>query len=149
MAAYACEFNRTASATASVGSIVADSTRPRRGKVFDLVIGSEATPADNAFKWLVQRITAEGTNTDVVPKPVDPADAATEADAGENHTVEPTYTAAEVMLSIALNQRASFRWVAVPGRELVYPATAANGFGLQTPTASAVAVTATLHFDEQ
>ena len=149
MAAYAVELNRTASTTASVGSIVADATRPRRSKVYDLIFGSEGTPADNAFQWVVQRCTAAGTSTSVTPQPLDPADAATETDAGENHTIEPTYTAGAVLLSISINQRATFRWVASPGGELVYPATASNGVGIKTPTSSAVAVTATVHFLEQ
>lgn len=149
MANYAVEYNRTASNTASLGSIVADSTRPRRGKIYDIVFGSEATPADNAFRYILQRCTAAGTSTAVTPQPLDPADAATEADAGENHTIEPTYTANAILLAVALNQRATFRWVASPGGELVYPATAANGFGVQTPTSSAVSITATLHFQEQ
>lgn len=149
MAKYAVEMNRTASTTLSVGTVVADATRPRRGKFYDIVIGSEASPADNAFKWIVGRVTAAGTSTGVTPSPIDPADAATESDAGENHTIEATYTAGLTLLSIGLNQRATFRWVAAPGGELVYPATASNGLGIGTPTASTVAVTATVHYEEQ
>lgn len=149
MANYSVKLARTASTTASLGTVVADATRPRRGKVYDLVLGSEASPADNAFLYTVQRCTAAGTSTAVTPQPLDPADAATEFDAGENHTVEPTYTSNAFVLRIALNQRATFRWVAAPGGELVYPATASNGFGIQTPTSSAVAISATLHVQEQ
>mgnify|MGYP003393850304 CR=1 FL=1 len=149
MAAYSVDLTRTASASASVGTIVADAARPRRGKWYDIILGAEATPADNAFRYVLQRCTAAGTATAVTPQPLDPADAATEADAGENHTIEPTYTAAALLLVVALNQRATFRWVASPGGELVYPATASNGIGVATPTASAVAVSSTIHFVEQ
>lgn len=149
MAAYAVEMNRTASTSLSVGNVVADATRPRRGKFYDLIMGSEASPADNAFLWQVQRCTTAGTSTAVTPQPLDPADAATESDAGENHTIDPTLTANAILLSIALNQRATFRWVASPGGELTYPATASNGLAIRTPTSSAVAVTATLHYVEQ
>lgn len=149
MAAYAVEMNRTASATLSVGNVVADATRPRRGKFYDLIMGSEAAPADNAFLWQVQRCTTAGTSTAVTPQPLDPADAATESDAGENHTIDPTLTAGAILLAIAMNQRATFRWVASPGGELTYPATASNGLAIRTPTSSAVAVTATLHYAEQ
>lgn len=149
MANYVVQLNRTASTTASLGSVGADATRPRRGKWYDLVFGSEASPADNAFLYIVQRCTALGTSTAVTPSPLDPADAATESDSGENHTIEPTYTANLVLLSIALNQRATFRWVAPPGGELVYPATASNGLGIQTTTASAVAISATVMYAEQ
>lgn len=149
MARYAIDFHRTASTTASTGSITADATRPRRFKLYDLLVGSEASPADNPFLWNVQRVTAAGTSTAVVPQPLDPADAATEMDAGENHTIEPTYTAAAILLQIPLNQRATFRWVAAPGGELVAPATASNGLGLITSTGSAVAVSAQAHVEEQ
>jgi hypothetical protein len=149
MAKYSVEMNRTASTSFSVGNITADATRPRRSKLYDITMGSEAAPADNVFLWTVQRCTTAGTATGVTPSPLDPADAATETDAAENHTGDPTYTSGAVMLSIPLNQRASYRWVAAPGGELVIPATAANGLGVRTLTSTAVAVTATIHFDEQ
>lgn len=149
MAKYATQLNRTASATASLGTFGADATRPRRGKLYDAILGSEAAPADNAFLYIFQRCTALGTSTAVTPQQLDPADAATEADAGENHTVEPTYTANAVLLALPLNQRATFRWVAPPEGALVYPATASNGIGVQTPTSSAVAITSTIYVDEQ
>ncbi len=72
MAKYAQEFNRTASTSLATGSIVSSSgTSARRGKLYDLMFGSEDTPADNAFRWIVGRVTAEGTNTNVTPKPLD------------------------------------------------------------------------------
>lgn len=149
MAKYATDFTRTASTTASVGTLVADATRPRRQKWYDLVMGSHASAADNPFLYVMQRCTAAGTSTAVTPQPLDPADAATEADAGENHTIEPTYTAAALLLNIPLNQRATFRWVAAPGGEMVTPATASNGIGVATPTSSAVAIEVQLHHEEQ
>lgn len=149
MAAYAVQANRTADGTLPVGSVGADATRPRRGKFYDLIFGSEASPADNAFLYTVQRVTALGTSTAVTPQALDPGDAATEADAGENHTVNATATANAILLAIGLNQRATFRWVAAPGGELVYPATASNGLAVYTPTSSAVAVTTEIHFAEQ
>jgi hypothetical protein len=151
MAKYAAEINRTASATLSVGTLCADATTPRRQKLYELIFGSEATPADNAFLWQAQRATTQGTGTTVTaPPPLDAADAAALADVLENHTVDPTLTANTVTLSIALNQRATFRWVAAPGSELVIPATANNGYAIRTPTAGGlVAVTATLLFEEQ
>ena len=149
MAKYAVEMNRTASTSLAVGSWTSDATRPRRAKIYDWMFGSEASPADNAFLWQAQRCTTAGTNTGVTPQALDGADAATESDAGENHTVDGTLTSAAILLSIPLNQRASYRWVAAPGGELIVPATASNGFHFRTPTATAVAVTSTIHVDEQ
>lgn len=150
MAAYSILMQRTGSTTLSVGSVTADATRPRRGKLYDLMLGSEGTVADNPALWQVQRCTAAGTSTSVTPQPLDPADAATEMDAGTNHTIEPTYTANAFMLSIALNQRATFRWVAYDlAHAPTFPATASNGFGLKTPTTGLVSITATAYVEEQ
>jgi hypothetical protein len=149
VAKYAIDFQRTGSTSASTGSITADATRPRRFKVYDLIFGSEASAADNPFLWRAARITAAGTSTAVTPQPLDPADAATEMDAGENHSAEPTYTAGAILLHVPLNQRATFRWVAAPGGELVAPATASSGIGIISLTGSAVAVTVQAHVEEQ
>ena len=149
-AKYGVEMNRTASATLAVGAISADATTPRRQKILDVIVGSEATPADNAFLWQFQRSTTQGTASTVTPEPLDPADAVALADALENHTVNGTLTGGAIPLTIPLNQRASFRWVASPGSELVIPATADNGFHLLTPTAGGlVAISASLIFEEQ
>lgn len=147
MAKYAATLARTASTTASLGTVGCSATL-RRLRLVDIVVGSEGTPADNPFLYLAQRYTVAGTSTAVTPKPYDFADVACSAAAGQNHTIEPTYTANEIMLRLALNQRASFRWVAAPGEEIVIPATSASGVGFQTPTSSAVAISATVIFDE-
>ena len=149
MANYAIDFHRTASAAASLGSVTADATRPRRFEIYDLVVGSEAAAADNPFLYVLQRCTTAGTSTAVVPQALDPADAATEMDTGENHSAEPTYTAAQILLEIALNQRATFRWIATEGGRLIAPATASNGIGIATPTSAAVVITAQAHVCER
>lgn len=117
-------------------SITGDATTPRRMKIYDFTIGSSATPADNALVHTCQRATAAGTSTAVTPESLDPADAAALNDSGENHTVEPTYTANAIVWKISANQRATYRWVAAPGSEIVTPATAANGVGFFTTHAS-------------
>ena len=149
MARYSNLFQRTASATLAVGSTTADATRPRRGKWYFATFGSEAAAADNPFLWQVQRCTAAGTSTAVTPQPIDPADAATEYDAGHIHTVNPTFTANAFVLTVPLNQRSTFRWEAGLYGELVWPATASNGFGVLTLTSSAVAISMTVHVEEQ
>lgn len=150
MGAFAVELTRTASSSQSLGTITADATRPRRLKLVYLSIGSEATPAENAFHLRGRRCTAAGTSTAVTPSPMDPADAATEFDAGENHSVEPTYTANTEMISKPWNQRATVQWYAHPDAPLVTPATASNGLGFETPTAgAAVSIRAMLHVVEQ
>jgi len=120
-----------------------------RTQLNDLIVGSSATPADNALRFTVQRYTAAGTSTTVTPQALDSADPASTTTAGVNHTVEPTYTTGAVVLDIAMNQRATQRWVATPGREIKVPATAANGLGVQPIHPSFTGtVNATVHFEE-
>lgn len=147
---FAVDLQRTASTTAALGSLTADATRPRRLRVYDAMFGSEATPADAAILWTFRRCSAAGTSTGVTPQNLDPADATTEYDAGENHTIEPTFTAGAILLNVPLNQRATFRWVAREGCELVMPATASNGFGIETDTVSTgtPVITAQIHAEE-
>lgn len=125
------------------------STVAIRPRIADVILGSTATPADNALEFILQRFTAAGTSTAITPQAIDPADPAATATAGQNHTVEPTYTAGAVLLDIAQNQRSTQRWVAAPGYELVLPATASNGAGLQPVHASFTGnVTATILYEE-
>lgn len=133
--------------TTILGLTSATTIRPR---IYDLVMGSDATPADNAGEYVIQRTTGAGTSTSVTPTALDPGDPAATAAAGEAHSSEPTYTANAILLQWAQNQRATFRWVAAPGGEIVLPATAANGIGLRVIgiAGSAVNMNCTIHFEE-
>lgn len=149
MAEYSAILNRTASTTASLGTVAAPASGMRRGEIYDVLFGSEAAAADNPFLYIFQRFTAPGTSTAVTPQPLDPADAACVAVAGTNHTVEPTYTAGQVLVRLPLNQRSSFRWWSDDRGRLRYPATASNGIGIQTPVSSAVLISETVFFNER
>ena len=113
------------------------------------VVGSTATPADNALEFILQRCTTTGTRTSITPAALDSADPASIATAGQAHSAEPTYTSGAILLDLAMNQRATQRWVPSPGREIKLPATASNGVGLQPVHASFTGnVTATMHFED-
>lgn len=119
-----------ASATDSILGLEGGTTI--RPAIYDLIFGCSASPADTAIQWLLQRFTASGTGTAVVEMPLDPADPASLLTTTKsNHTAEPTYTSAEILLDIVANQRSTQRWVAAPGSEMKIPATANNGLGLQ------------------
>jgi hypothetical protein len=148
MPRYVAEMNDTTGDATTTGLIVAQTSGLRRFAIYDMIFGSEASPTDARNLWQVARITADGTHSGVTPSPLNPADAASSALAGENCSGEPTYTAGLVMLSIPLNTRATFRWVAAPGSELWAPATNENGFGIKTPTSSSTATTVTAFFEE-
>lgn len=127
--------NATGTANKSLAGLTA--TSAVRPAIFDITLGSQATPADQAALFLLGRFTAAGTSTAKTPEPHDPADVASVGIAGITHSAEPTYTADKNLLRIGLNQRGTYRWVASPDREFKCPATAANGLGLYLSAATA------------
>lgn len=112
-------------------------TPTTRGRIYDLLIGSVDTPDDQAADFLLNRITAVGTEgSGLTPHNIlgGPAGA---YDSGLGaFSVEPTYTAGSVLFAAQLNQRATLRWVAPPGGEIVLAATQNNGAGLKTVTST-------------
>lgn len=148
MAKYSVKMQRTLSTTLGVGELIVAATNMRRVKLYDALFGSEAAPGDAAVQWQFQRGTATGTGTAVTPRQVDPSEGAITPSltAKENMTVQGTLTAGEFPLTLPVNQRASFRWVAPPDGEIVIPATANVILALNTPVAtSLVAATADLY----
>lgn len=152
MPKYAAEGNRaTSTTTATVLEWHASSgTKARRLKFYFLSIGFPGTPGDVEVEIIAQRTTAAGTvGGAVVPKPLDFADDAALSVAGEAHSVEPTYTTAEAMLSLPVHQRNTVLWYAPPGGEIVVPATNLAGLGVQTDASSGTPTcTAVLHAEE-
>ena len=55
---------------------------------------------------------------------------------GISFAIAPTYTANTILWSAGVNQRATYRWVAAPGSELLIPATASNGIGVAAKSAA-------------
>lgn len=99
----------------------------RRHRLYDIAMGATGTPADNVLRYTLMRHTAPPTVTAVTPLPLDPADPASVTTAGDDATNEGTVTAASELIDIGLNQRATYRWVAAPGGEIVVPDTSNNG----------------------
>lgn len=103
--------------------VASSGTSLQRFKCHEFVFGTDGTPADNAMTFDVSRCTDEGTGTTVTPNKLDPADGAFLGLGKANHTVEPTVTATSSLWGAGMNQRATHRWVAFPGQEIVVPAT--------------------------
>lgn len=124
---------------------------PRRSRLHEFVFGTDGTPADHNMIFDVSRSTAIGTGTSGVIVPLDPADAASLSVATINNTVEPTVTANSSQWAAAINVRATHRWVAYPGQELVIPATTAAGLAFRAKSPSGYTSTAVcqLEFVEQ
>lgn len=123
----------------------------RRAKIYDVMVGADGTPADNTLVHKVDRQTTVGTGTSATPAPLDSADAACLMVCTANHTVEPTVTDNTELIELPCNQRASFRWVAAQGGELIVPATNTNGLGLRTRALTSGytgTMVANMHFDE-
>jgi hypothetical protein len=111
----------------------------KRGKIYDILIGTNGSPADNFLEWEVCRVTASttcvylGTVSSVSSAfLLDLADAAfgsgVVANASQGSTAVITRSGAQAWY-VGINQRASYRWVAAPGSEIVWPAnTSATGF---------------------
>lgn len=146
---YAIDGDQTITtpADSALGLTSVATTRP---EVYYVCVGIEGTPADNTFVYNIQRYTAAGAGTTVTPTSIDPGDPASLCTGClENHTTEPTYTAALILWRLGLNARASHSWWADAYGALKSPATAANGVGLYTVHASATPdFSATFHFAE-
>lgn len=130
----------------------------RRGKIYDLVMGCNATPpADNTIEWAVDAVTAgstfiyAGIVSSLSTPQLDSADANMASFAIVNSTAENfTVTTGVPKYYDGRNQRATFRWVANPGSELVWPAVSSAGYVLRARSGAFTGtVTAALYFTEQ
>jgi len=148
---YSVQFDNVSNATGTYAIALVNSistVQAARARIYDFIIGSRASVADNACTYNFQRFTAAGTSTAFTPVALDPGDAASLAASGVNATVTPTYTANAYLLNISANQRATFRWIAAPGSELVIPATTANGIGVKGTPTTAFNVDGSILFEE-
>ena len=126
------------------------STTAIRPKIYEWDFGTIGTPVDAPCQVALARetvMTAGTNNTSVTPNPVDPADPAATATSGGAWTTEPTIGV--VLFNTGINARATYRWIAAPGGELVCPATAQAGVGLRvlSPTYAADAES-TIYYEE-
>jgi hypothetical protein len=138
MARYSASGSQNLASSLITALTIAAQSTAHRNEIYDITIGNVGAPADLVTLHTIQRITAVGTaGSSVTPSLLDIADRASQSAAGENHSSEPTYTSATELLEIPLNHRATFRWVAAPGSELITPATNNAGIGAKALHASA------------
>ena len=126
-----------------------------RCKVYDIIVSVDVTPADQAAEYEVNRCTDVGTvdggGAAVTPEPLDPLTIAASCTCNSGtFGTEPVDTANSELLVFALNQRATFRWVAAPGSELIGVAAAGDGIFMRTVTATSATptISATILFAE-
>ena len=138
MARYSASGSQNLASSAITALTIAAQSTAHRNIVYDITIGNVGAPADLVTLHTIQRITAVGTaGSAVTPSLLDLADRASQSAVGENHSSEPTYTSATELMEIPLNHRATFRWVAAPGGELITPASNNSGIGAKALHASA------------
>jgi hypothetical protein len=137
----------------------------RRGKIYDLLVGTNGTASDNSSEWTIQRVSANssiaiaGSISSISSQfALDQADAAFAALAAVNSTGASSAQFPALQQQVwytGINTRASYRWVAAPGSELVYPAvssaTGGNGLALSARSVQGYTgtFTATMLFQEQ
>ena len=139
MARYSASGSQNLSSSAITALTIASQSTVHRNIIYDIVIANVGSPADLVTLHTIQRITNPNAAncTAVTPSLLDLADRAAQSACGENHTAEPTYTSNQELMEIPLNHRATFRWVAAPGGELITPATNNAGIGAIAVHASA------------
>lgn len=126
-------------------------TPTSRGRIAYVVIGSVATPDDQAADFLLNRITAVGTEgSGLTPNNLDPAGPAGAYDSGLGvFSVEPTYTSGKGLWATQINQRSTHQFWAATGFEGMMAATQNNGAGLKTVTSTSTqAHGASVYFEE-
>lgn len=128
-----CTITYSGAAVAGMALGIANASAiTARSRVFEFTIGSHATPVDQASNYQVVRTTTAVPTGGSSPAIAynDPADGAAIATSYMASTGGATLVTASPLYSIGLHQKASFRWVASPGREFVNPITTLLGIGL-------------------
>ena len=120
-----------------------------RTKIVEWLIGFSTAPADVATLLVFERTTDAGTGgTALTEEPIDPLTVAASS-AAVSGTFSTAPTDGNVLQRIAMNQRATHRWVASAGRELVATAAANNGIMLNSESSGATPqCDATIFFGE-
>jgi hypothetical protein len=146
LAGSAQSLSTTAKSIVQVAALTATLTR---AAVQDIVVGASNVPnaTDCSINYDVVRSTTTSTTSSATPSPLDSTIRASGCTGVVNFTSEPT--TGVYLLSLALNQRASQRWVAAPGSELIVPATNLSGVTLRARSTNyASTVIATFIFIE-
>src|ERR1700737_606657 len=128
----AAAWNATNLVSTTVPIMTLTAAAASRFKIYDIIQGSDAAPADNAGSYTIRRhTTTPAGGTVVTPALIDTAEGALITTGMMGPSIgAPTLTANSSLLQYSHNQRANFRWVANQGKELVAPAVAANGLSI-------------------
>lgn len=116
-------------------------------KIYEWTIGPAANSADETYGVQMKRQSTAGTWTAVTPSPFDAKASASVTAAGRVSTAAGT--AGVVLGTYGYHLRGGYRWVSIPGGELVVPLVFSNGIILEYYFAQGTSVQdATIMFDE-
>ncbi len=121
-----------------------------RGAIYYMAFSAIGTMADQVQTVEVQRTTAVGTEgAGVVPAPIDIDAPASILDAAEDHSAEPTFTAATELWDNEVHVRALAQIQLQPDGHYMIPATANAGVAARSFSSNyAGGASATFHFHE-
>lgn len=116
-------------------------------KIYEWTIGPAANSADETYEVSMKRQSTAGTWTAVTPSPLDAKASASVTAAGRASTAAGT--GGVVLGTWGYHLRGGYRWVSIPGGELVVPLVFSNGILLEYLFAQGTSVQAgTIAFDE-
>jgi hypothetical protein len=101
-----------------------------RAWIYEIRLSSEVTPDDKTGIFEVVRFTGTLAATDLAETRVDPAEGVSNMSARGATITGFTRTPNTVLLSFPLHQRATFRWLAKPGGQIVVPRIIDNWVGV-------------------
>ena len=135
---YRVQTNDAAPATADTMVHWLCSTT-KRVKLSEYVLSSDASPVEQSCDWTIVRTTSVGTTAGATLT-VESSDPLSQTSAitveGNGYATEPTV--GDTLMRVGVHQKATFRWVAYPGREIQSVAAASNGMGIVTNAFSTV-----------
>lgn len=131
-------------------SLFAAGTTTRGGLYYFSISTRAGTMADQVQTAQLQRTTVQGTEgAGVVPAALDGGAPGAILDAGEDHSVEPTFTAATEMFEQDVHVRNTVQVQLQPDGHILVPATTANGITMRSFSATYTGGAAvTMHYRE-
>ena len=131
---YSISGNATNTQSSTLPLFTVISTANVRPEIYSFTLSSDAAPADHIAKYIFQRCSTAGTpGSSITPVALDsvadePAPVVTSGLAV--FSAGPTLTANKIAYQVAVHQRIPYRWDCKDGKEIVLPATAANGIAV-------------------
>lgn len=121
-----------------------------RGEMIYFSLGASGSQADQTQIGQLQRTTVVGTEgAGVVPAPFDPGAPASILDAAEDHSAEPTFTAATELWEEPVHIRNTIQIQLQPDGHFILAAVTAAGIALRSFSSNYVGVAnATFHYLE-